>query len=231
METADLRLARDDDVAAASWIKPRLDGSFGAVTRHVPVGYAAYVRICHPVDDETGRQVTWSAVAAATGRRAHPTMQWRALAGAARWAGSDPWCGELAPPELARLCGILAQHTAVPGSCFFCLWDGWGWLPRTVPAQVHHGDRDYVLLTGPLHAALQLGDRPRPDWFLPQSPNLFWPADRAWCVATEIDFDSTLVGGTAELAHHLLNDPGLDAWPVDPDDSLAADADRLNPLD
>ena len=57
-----------------------------------------------------------------------------------------------------------------------------------------------------------------------------WPADRAWCVATEIDFDSTLIGGTAQLARQLLNDPALDAWPVNPTDSLAADADLLNPV-
>ncbi|MEU7905373.1 hypothetical protein [Actinoplanes sp. NPDC049118] len=238
METADLKLARDDDVAAASWIKPRLIGTFGAVTRHVPEGYAAYVRVCHPVEDAAGQQVTWSTVAAATGRQAHPTMQWHALVGSADhfnmagslWSGNNPDRGELAPPTLATLCENLAQHTSTPGSCYFCLWDGYGWLPDTAPAQLHHGDRDYILLAGPLHAALQLGDHPRSDWFIPQSPNLFWPADRAWCVATEIDFDSTLIGGTAELARQLLNDPALDAWPVDPDDSLAADADLLNPV-
>ena len=57
VETADLKLAPDADVAAASWIKPRLTGAFGAVTRHVPEGYAAYARVCHPVEDDAGQQV------------------------------------------------------------------------------------------------------------------------------------------------------------------------------
>ena len=63
-----------------------------------------------------------------------------------------------------------------------------------------------------------------------QSPNLFWPADRTWCVASEIDFDSTLIGGSTELVDAILQAPELDAWSVQPDDSLAHDADRLNPV-
>jgi hypothetical protein len=88
--------------------------------------------------------------------------------------------------------------------------------------------RDYLLLVGPLTAALQIGSWPTADWFIPQSPNLFWPADRAWCVASEIDFDSTLVGGTTQLIDAILQAPTFDSWAIQPDDSLAADADRIN---
>jgi hypothetical protein len=66
------------------------------------------------------------------------------------------------------------------------------------------------------------------DRLWPQSPNIFWPADRTWCVASEIDFDSTLVGGSARLIEAILNTPELDTWPVGPDDSLAYDADKIN---
>jgi hypothetical protein len=47
-------------------------------------------------------------------------------------------------------------------------------------------------------------------------------------VATELDFDSTLVGGSVELVAAILEAPALDAWAVRPDDSLASDADRVN---
>jgi hypothetical protein len=57
---------------------------------------------------------------------------------------------------------------------------------------------------------------------------LIWPSDRAWFAATEIDFDSTLVGGSRELIDSLLAAATLDSWLVGPDDSLAADADRIN---
>ncbi|MDP8968581.1 MAG: hypothetical protein M3N04_08275 [Actinomycetota bacterium] len=94
--------------------------------------------------------------------------------------------------------------------------------------RLHLPGRDYLLLAGPLEAALQIGCWHGPEWFVPQSPNLFWPAE--WCVASEIDFDSTLLGGTTELVDTILRTPAFDSWPVQPDDSLAYDADRINPV-
>jgi hypothetical protein len=47
-------------------------------------------------------------------------------------------------------------------------------------------------------------------------------------VASEIDFDSTLVGGSVRLIDVILRTPELDAWPVTADDSLAYDADGIN---
>ena len=37
------------------------------------------------------------------------------------------------------------------------------------------------------------------------TPQLWWPEDRAWLVATEIDFDSTIVATTVAGAEVLLN--------------------------
>ncbi|WP_369054884.1 hypothetical protein [Kineococcus terrestris] len=88
--------------------------------------------------------------------------------------------------------------------------------------------REYLLFNGPLHAALGMGDQVTDDWFLPQSPNLLWPADRSWCLASEIDFDSTLIGGSVELIEAVLAHPGLEAWAVHEDDDLSAFADHLN---
>ena len=271
MWTEELRVS--ENVSAAAWIGPRLGGAFGAVTRTVPDCYPAYVRICHPAVDRDGGRATWSRVAQATGRQAHPVMQWHALVGSADpinmdgslWPGDDPEQGNLEPEVLGPLCDLLASHTATAAHCFFCLWDGWAWIgdpPESAPSvlsarsveaapavpgsdepippaftpeelrrpRVHLPDRDYLLLAGPLHAAPQIGWWPSADWFSAESPNLFWPADQAWCVASEIDFDSTLVGGTTELIDAILQAPMLDSWPVRPDDSLAADADQVNPV-
>lgn len=54
-----------------------------------------------------------------------------------------------------------------------------------------------------------------------QSPQLLWPEDRSWCVATEIDYDSTLVGGSTALVARILADPRLEAFAVDPADGVA----------
>ena len=94
--------------------------------------------------------------------------------------------------------------------------------PTTVMAgpRLHHPYRDYLLLTGPLDAATDLGYWPTTDWFIPQSPNLIWPSDHSWCVAPEIDFRFTLVGGNTDLIDAIVADPTVEAWPVGAADYL-----------
>jgi hypothetical protein len=230
------------DPSLADWISSRLGGAFGAATRAVPRGYDAYVRICHPAERDRGGWANWREAAAETGRRAHATMQWHALVGSpdpvnltgSLWRGTPPDRGNLPQHTLAALLDVLADHTSTSDT-WFCLWDGYGWVDsvnltreQLDGPRLRHPGRDYLMFGGPLAAATELGWRPRPNWFEAQSPNLFWPDDRAWCVATEIDFDSTLVAGEEALVDALLKTPGLDAWRIEPDDSLAADADRIN---
>jgi hypothetical protein len=94
-------------------------------------------------------------------------------------------------------------------------------VPAAFPQQVLDGPRmsiparDYLLFRGPLGQAGQWGAAD----LLPghprriNSPNLMWPADHSWFVATEIDLPWTGVGGTTELVEHLLADPSLDVEP------------------
>lgn len=244
------------DLSPASWIAPCLTGRPGTVTGTVPAGYPAYARICHPA--EAGdRLATWAEVAAETGGRVHPTMQWHALVGSSDplnaegslWRGGNPRRGQLVPEVLGPLCNVLADHTGTAETCWFCIWEGYGWIhgspqvgilgsdehipPAFDPEylegpRVSHPGRDYLLCTGALPDALSIGRQYAPDWFQSQPFNLWWPADRAWCVASEIDFDSTLVGGSPALIDTLLRSPQFDAWPIQPDDSLRADADQIN---
>ncbi len=109
--------------------------------------------------------------------------------------------------------------------------------PAPVPEQLRRAlaaprlmlpGRDYLLFTGSLRAAMSMGHQVTEDWFDPQSPNLLWPLDRSWCLASEIDFDSTLIGGSAELIEAVLAAPGLEAWEVTEDDDLGFFADTLN---
>lgn len=62
-----------------------------------------------------------------------------------------------------------------------------------------------------------------------QSANLWWPEDRAWCVATEIDFNTTYVAGTQGLVDALLACEGLEIYQVEPTDGVAYGGDTLNP--
>jgi hypothetical protein len=70
--------------------------------------------------------------------------------------------------------------------------------------------RAYHLLAGPVAAAPEL---PAPvAW---RCASLWWPADRAWLVATEIDGYLTYVGGTRAAVDAVLGDPALDAVPAE----------------
>jgi hypothetical protein len=65
-----------------------------------------------------------------------------------------------------------------------------------------------------------------PGW---QSPNLWWPDDRAWCVATEIDLMSTYLGGSRGCVQAIIEHPQVEAAAVEPSDGIAADSDDINP--
>ena len=171
------------------------------------------------------------------------------------WDGDEPLVGELEPQTLAALCRILAGHTEPAQDCFFALWEGWGWTPggdsmtvlRPVgtepqaaaepPAfreevmtgrRLHHPGRDYLLFSGPLEAAVDLGHWPSHDRFRPQSPSLIWPADNSWCTATEVDFDSTLIAGDNHLIDAVLDAEDLEAMPIEPGDYLDSRGDTVN---
>jgi hypothetical protein len=171
------------------------------------------------------------------------------------WDDGDVQVGSLAPSALRALIDVLAPATGGQ-DCFHALWEGWGWVdgsgviafsfsddgsiePAPAPEpgvsakvwalpRLRLPHRDYLLFRGPLQAALEMGWQGSSLGFEPQSPSLLWPADHSWCVSTEIDFDSTLVGGSKDLISAILTAPGLDAWPVDPDGDLTQFADLPN---
>ncbi|NYF99376.1 hypothetical protein [Janibacter cremeus] len=61
------------------------------------------------------------------------------------------------------------------------------------------------------------------------SPQLLWPTDRAWVVASEIDWDSTVVAGPRSLVDVVLADERFEAFEVREDDDLTYEGDTINP--
>jgi hypothetical protein len=94
-------------------------------------------------------------------------------------------------------------------------------------------DRSYLLFRGALADVVTVLEPDGP-WSTPgigswgQSPNLLWPTDRTWCLATEIDLDSTVIGGSAQVIDAVLAHPALEAFRLPEDASLTADADTVN---
>jgi hypothetical protein len=91
---------------------------------------------------------------------------------------------------------------------------------RSEPTQPR---REYLLFRGPLGAILSFRFS---DWWQP--PNIWWPDDRAWCVATEVDGYDTFVGGSRACIEAVLSSPVLEALATEPDAEFGL-IDPLNP--
>ncbi len=61
------------------------------------------------------------------------------------------------------------------------------------------------------------------------APQLLWPADQAWCLATEIDFGFTLLADSAALIQATLSTDGIEALRLDHDGDLSFDGDTAHP--
>lgn len=242
-------------VGEAGWIRASL-APFEAyqVTSVVPGGFPGYARVLHPAEEPRwgNRLVRWGEVATWSGRPLRDDAQFHSIAlppyrpdREAPWSGQGPRIGSLYLPDAEVLAGLLRDWTATPERCWFCVWDGWGWEGRValstageapptpanpIPTGVWHGprvwlpNRDYLLYAGPVEAVTAIAPLSGDD----QTANLWWPADRAWCVASEIDLAWTYLAGPAELIRAVLADFRLEALPARPDDPLTRTEDWVS---
>lgn len=100
-------------------------------------------------------------------------------------------------------------------------------------------DRAYVLFTA---SARDLSDPAwvlRAPWrdlpaeahgFAPSaiSPGILWPDDRAWTLTSEVDLDSTVIGGSVDLIAALCADDRIEALRIPEGADLTWDADEAN---
>jgi hypothetical protein len=94
-------------------------------------------------------------------------------------------------------------------------------------------DREYLLFESSVH---ELEDASWPyragigwrDGMPGPIPSLLWPADRSWFVSTEIDYDSTVIGGSRELIDAVLACDVIESAEVDVDTDLTIAGDHLN---
>ncbi|MDP9459856.1 MAG: hypothetical protein M3Q22_06270 [Actinomycetota bacterium] len=230
----------ETDVSSGVWISSgRRRGTPGTVGALVPAVFEACARILHPAvryagDDDV--EVSWAEVAAHNGTVVHPLVQWAPLTGSWDYLSSDsqppvwddaPSEGHLPVAVAARLAAVLRSHTTTPEDCRFGRWTGFGFdaaVLRGVPSLLLRGGHDVVVVRGTVEDAVRnLAPEPHE-----QSANLWWPADRAWCVVTDIDLRSTYVGGTADCIAELSAAPGLEVLPAAPEHPVGADP--VNPL-
>jgi hypothetical protein len=210
-------LAPEPDGTVAGWWLEQLDpwGAGGVpVSSLVPAGFPAVCQVVHPWFGPDGEVVRWRTLAEGSAfrelRERYQTSHGLVpvVAEELGLSGSE---GELDVLTARALVEVLSDATATPDQVFVAVWEGWGDVPpQRFPgaAHIHTQARGHFLLRGPLTGvlspvAIASADRP--------AAGLWWPADRAWFVATEIDFPWTFVAGATALVDRLLNDDRLEA--------------------
>ena len=116
---------------------------------------------------------------------------------------------------------MLRAFTRTPEQCWFCIWTGYGGIEdREDGAEIHHPlDRDYFVSSGAIEAVTSFED---------DGPNIWWPDDRAWCVASEIDLAGTYIGGSTACIEGLIESKRLEVYALTVDDRVDIRADVVN---
>lgn len=189
--------------APSDWIAPARRGPLGTVGALVPNGYSSLLRVHAPPpsDDWWSRYCYLYEVVAAIGARhtTRPDLAWFAVweghgfdTSTSRMAWRDPPANtaerrardaqraQLRDESRRRNAAVRAELDMVPKFA----------LP----------DRTYHLMKGPVASVLGLRDPSAGHW---RNPDLFWPDDRRWFVATDVDFWSLYVGGDDDFIAEL----------------------------
>lgn len=219
---------RISDPSTGDWINARLlspKSSWARVGSVVPTGFPRVARVLHPAND--GRS-SWTDVATASGRTVHPLVQWGSISPDFDGNGRSEYDPSEGSIPAAALSAIL-RHCRADGEIVHAVWTGWGsWNehPDESTLMKGWGGRDYALFCASKepHTIWPAMDPSRD-----QSASLIWPTDRTWCIATEIDWDSTLIAGSDLLIDAVLTDRDLEAFEVRYHDDLSQAGDVVNP--
>lgn len=204
-------LRHETSLVPAAWLQESLTTFARTVASFLPGHFAAYARLHHPFHiggTAPVPPVTWRELAA---RHGHDL---RDMATAAAFAyrgvpNAQAFPGSMPLAVIDVLLEHLGPATRTPELCYFAEWVGFGGspVPHDLEPLLRLPHREYHLFSGPLAAAhTSYGGIP----FHHQSANLWWPADHAWCVATEVDHAWSYVGGPGPCVAAILADPRLD---------------------
>ena len=144
------------------------------------------------------------------------------------WRGGEPRTGALVETHLA----LLAEAIGGDARITVGVWNGYGHLDerlRAAPTLELPG-RGYLLFEGSLATLREPDWRRNSGWatIWDETLNLAWPDDRSWFIASEIDFDSTIVGGSRALIDRVLASE-LETAEVTETSDLSSEGDLVNP--
>ena len=236
------------DLSEADWIVAGIRNCLNKNKRtdhnraYIPDEFDAYARLLHPAyginEAHEHTPLRWADIAAWNGRAVYPWMDFRRIANIAEWNprgyeewGHPPREGSLPPAECRVLYDVVQEFTESPYLHYFCFWDGYGqedcipilrgWPKVRIDIGVE--TRNYFLFRGRLDSGMV------EQAFWLQSPSIWWPADRAWCIVTDVDAMETWIGGSAACVERILNHPLLEALPITLDAWLDSGSDAISP--
>ena len=100
------------------------------------------------------------------------------------------------------IASVGAAHTSTPGRAWYAIWEGHGYDTEgldSIPL-IDRPHRRHYFLTGPVAA---INGLQYPGWDGWRNPDLFWPDDRRWFVATDVDFWSLFIGGSSAFVSEV----------------------------
>lgn len=196
---------------ATDWLRTSMPTFARSVASFLPGHFDSYMRVYHPFENNDGTASgapTWHAVAAGAGADLNDPVAYESLPASVE-ALAHVDVGSLSTTVIDPLIEHLGRVTRTPERCFCALWEGFGdsVVPGSLEPKLELPHRRYHVFAGPIEGmrtSFSVSFRHR-------SANLWWPADHAWCVATEVDLAWTYVGGPRSCIHALLADPRLEA--------------------
>lgn len=238
-------MAPADGVDHARWVVDALIGGSG-VTAIVPAGFEAYARLLHPLPDgERWEEVApfflgsgdepydypdADPLLAVEGDLGAETVDALAAAlapsarGGCHFGVWDGW-GWLHPGAMAVVSASTDAGPEAAARAQRELEQRHERSMRGVRSFVEAcplsddigGGRPMRLLDGPIESVRTIGHDPFGDGsFDRQSPQWWWPSDRAWFVATEIDYPWTYLAGTESLVADVLATLPAQSVPIAP---------------
>ena len=221
-----------DQIGVADWLVGSLFPFQNYVAGSIiPPTYEAYARILHSAQSAS-RHVSWAEIAEWAGRIYHRTMQFEAIATPIEGDGPSPkpWDGQVPyhmPMQQAKaLANLLNSFTATPEKVWYLVWEGYGDVPQTSRPRVQRPQRNYLLYCGAIN---DIGEGGISEHHR-QPPEYWFPKDKSWCVATDVDLFGTYVGGSRDCIDALLNSPDLETVPAELNDGLTVESDVINRL-
>jgi hypothetical protein len=217
------------DAAPFQWLEQAIKSGVRGEARLyslVPSIYESYARILHPaIELGVWSPVSWQEIAAQAGTLCHPAADFELLMGTTQGRWQEPWLGQLPHSVALQLVELLAAHTQTQG-CYLAVWEGYVHMKRYLIGtyQLHQPVRVYGCFRSPIAAILDLTHS---GGYIFSGPNLWWPEDRAWFCATDIDDVCTYVGGSGACIAAIL-DSGLETFEVPPDFRIDPGADTVN---